>query len=69
MLLFIMIPELNSSFFADPCFVLIQIINTYEEHGEFRLGVVERDIRADEMGETFVDDLFDSLCASRSILR
>jgi len=40
-----------------------------EEHGEFRLGVVERDIRADEMGETFVDDLFDSLCASRSILR
>ena len=67
MLLSIMIPEIN--FFADPCFVLIQIINTYEEHGEFRLGVVERDIRADEMGDTFVDDLFDSLCASRSILR
>ena len=48
---------------------LNHVINTYEEHGEFRLGVVERDIRADEMGETFVDDLFDSLCASRSILR
>ena len=41
----------------------------YEEHGVVFLGVVERDISADEIGETFVDDRFDSLWASRSILR
>lgn len=40
-----------------------------EEQGVFLLGVVERDISAEEMGETLVDDRLDSLCASRSILR
>ena len=42
---------------------------TYDELGVFLLGVVERDISADAIGETFVDDLFDSRWASRSILR
>ena len=32
-------------------------------------GVVLTEIKADEMGETLDEDLFDSLCASRNIRR
>jgi hypothetical protein len=33
------------------------------------LPVEDKDIRADEMGETFVEERFDSRWASRNILR
>lgn len=40
-----------------------------EELGLFRFGVEERDISAEDMGDTLVDDLLVSLCASRSMRR
>ncbi len=43
-------------------------LKTYDMLGVF-LHVDDNDIRADEMGETFVEERFESLCASRSIRR
>ena len=40
---------------------ILQFFITYDELGVFFLGVVERDIRAEEIGETFVEERLDSL--------
>ena len=49
--------------------VFDHLILAYDELGVVLFGVVESDIIAEVIGDTLVEDLFDSLCASRSILR
>ena len=44
-------------------------VATYESMGDALFGVPVSDMSADEIGDTLLDDLLDSLCASLSILK